>query len=230
MSLFGGGLVGGLLSGVAGAALDTFMSGDDVLVQPIPTFYFSVEIMDNVTDYKPPEVATSFGGADTSLGGNLLGAAQGLVATSNSLFNENENWWEKAFIDISGMEMGVDSEQKQMGGYNYPLDLPTKMKSPNVTLKRLYRPKNADEVWSVWIKETLEAMAMWETPITTKIMSITLFHPNLNKDGSPFILWVGTFYNAYPVKRSFGTFNSTSEDLMTEEIEVAYSNMTGLKP
>lgn len=231
MSLFGGGLVGGMLSTVAGAALDSFMTEDQVKVQPIPTFYFAVELFDgDAASYVAPEVVIP-GGADTSFGGNLLAAAKGMVATSNTLsFDPTENWHEKAFIDISGIEMGTETEQKQMGGYNYPLDLPGKMKNPHVMLKRLFRPINTDDVWSKWIDETIKAMSMWKTAIKTQIMTITLYHPNLNTDGDPYILWVGTFYDAYPVKHSFGTFSSTGEDLMTQEIEIAYSNMEGVSP
>jgi T4-like virus tail tube protein gp19 len=155
------------------------------------------------------------------MGAGALSAAKGAFAKNNTLsFDPNEKWHEKAFIEVSGIEMGVDTDPKPEGGYNYPLDIPTRMRNPHVTLKRLFRPKNESDVWSNWIKETFDAMAYWKTPIKT------LYHPNLGADsGKPLVLYSVALYDAYPVKQSFGTFNSTSEDLMTEEIELSYSNM-----
>ena len=232
MSFLGGGLIGSALGTMVGGALDTVLSNNEVMLKPIPTFYFEVDIFDS-KNYKAPKVDNVGSSGGGSLGSNLLSAASsvvGLGAANSLTMKPSENWYQKAFIEISGLEMEIDTESKYGGGQNFTLEVPNKRKNPHVVLKRLYRPINADEKkdkWTKWLKETYDATAYWKKSIKTKVVQITLFHPNLAGDGTPLVLYTVSLYDAYPVKQSFGSFNSTSEDLMTQEIEIAFSDTYG---
>jgi phage tail-like protein len=232
MSFLGGGLLGSALGSMVGGALDTVLSNNEVMLKPIPTFYFEVDIFDS-QGYSAPKIDDIGSTGGGGLGSNLLSAAKSVVGMSgnNSLtLKPGENWHEKAFIEITGLEMEIDTESKLGGGHNFTFEVPNKRKNQHVTLKRLYRPKNqkeSNDKWTKWLKETFDASAYWKKAIETKVVQITLFHPNLSSGGTPLVLYTISLYDAYPVKQSFGSFNSTSEDLMTQEIEIAYSNTYG---
>ncbi len=231
----GGGLIGGALASMVGGALDTVLGSDDVMLTPIPAFYFEVLLYDDETKYKKAEIASSFGESEGGLGGALagaMGAAQGMVSGPNTLQpGEYDNtWWQKSFIEVSGLEMGLEGKKTfNEGGYNYPIDLPDKMKNTAVTLKRLVRPNSwtDQDPWKKWYDETFNAMAYWETTIKTKIVQINIMHPNLKEKGETYILASIDLYDAYPSKVIHSSLNSTSEDLLVEEIEISYSNKYG---
>jgi len=226
----------GLGSGILGTAvsmgLDNKLSSNKPEFSPIPSFYFSVEIFDNISEdlsnknkANPNDIGEG--------GGSVLNQISSMVGLNNTLsFDSVEDWHNKSFIEISGIEITLDPDSKNEGGYNYPIDLPKQLKNPNIVLKRLFRPINANpdkDKWTKWIKDTMHSMAYWDKPIEKKNLQIIIYHPNLSSDsGKPYILHTVTVYDAYPVKQSFGTLNSTAEELFTEEIEISYSNTQAL--
>lgn len=231
MSFLGNGLVGNALSTMVGGALDSFMSGDEMKTSPIPSFYFEVDFFD--TDGYQSAKAKLPDAPDSGLGANLLSAAESLVSGPNTLKpgDYDKEWYLKSFIEVSGLEIGIDNDQKTEGGNNFPLNLPSKMKNQPITLKRLVRPATlVDDKWSKWIKETIDSAALWNTAIVPKNIQINVMHPNLSDSGEPFILMSLEIMNAYPTKLSYGTLSSTSEDLLTEEIEVSFKSINIVKP
>ena len=231
MSFFGNGILGSAMGNVLGSAMDSFLSTDEVNTQPIPSFYFEVDFFEadkfNKAKISTPKAAA--GGA-SAIGSNMLSGAASMLAKTKTL-NPGEfdkEWYLKAFVEVSGIEMGVETEQKNEGGYNFPIDMPTKMKSSHVTLKRLYRPASIKDKWSEWVQETLDSLAYWKKPIKTHIVQINIMHPNLSPEkGETYILHSIELYDAYPVRVSYTPLNSTSEDLLYQEIEISYSNSVG---
>jgi phage tail-like protein len=225
MSL-GGGMIGGMLTTALGALGDQVLGSDDVKYTPIPSFQFEVGFFEsggNSAVIKLPEA---------SLGNSLLGSLRTALPTGSllNLFNPGTHSWDKAFIEVSGLEMGSEADQKQEGGNNYPLNLPGKMKNQNVTLKRLVRPAimktfDNDGTWNGWIQKCLEAQASWAKAIKTKTVQINVMHPMLSASGESFIVLSIELLESYPVKVSYGTLSSSSEDLLTQEIEIAYKNI-----
>jgi hypothetical protein len=223
-----GGIVGSMLTGM----LDGALADDDAKFAPIPSFIFEVGFYD-----APGNVALSTP-EKASLGSSVLSGAMGALPTTSlfsgslqetSMTSPGKHSWEKAFIEVSGLEYGVDIEQKSEGGNNYPFNIINKMKTQNVTLKRLVRPAIIKDTggkkptnWNGWIKHTMEAMSLWSHPIIKKIVQINVMHPNLAANGDPYILMSIDLIDAFPVKVSYGTLSSSSEDLLTQEIEIAF--------
>lgn len=232
MSFLGSGLVGNALSTMMGGALDSVLSGEDLETSPIPSFYFEVDFFD-IVGYKSAELSTP-GASDNSLGANLMSAAQGMVTGPNMLKpgDYDGEWYLKSFIEVSGLEIGIDNDQKTEGGNNFPLNLPGKLRNQPVILKRLIRKKTIQtDRWSIWIKETIDSAKYWNTAIVPKNIQINVMHPNLQPmNGQPFILISIELLNAYPTKLSYGTLTSTSEDLLTEEIEISFMSISIVSP
>lgn len=231
----GGGLIGGALAGMMGSAMDAVLGDNDIALTPIPAFYFEVLVYDTleVKAITPPP-AEEGGGTLSSMGANALASAKSMIEGPNLLKpGENDKeWWKKAFIEVSGIELGVETSSKNYGGDNFPIDLPTTMKNPHVNLKRLVRPqllykegKKYKDDWNQWIEETLYSMAYWNTPVKTKYVQINVMHPNLKEGGEAYILKSINLEGAYPCKVSYSGLNSTSEDLLVQEIEVSYRNI-----
>lgn len=213
-----GGIVGGLLSGE-----------DDMNTSPIPSFYFEVLMFDK------PKLGVSLDLSALDSLGVAGDVAKGLVKEATSMVQgaidsflaipaPGDYHLDQSFIEVSGIEMQIDSITKAEGGYNYPIDLPGQLKNPHVILKRLVRMKTLKDKWSLWVSQTMERAALWNKAIETKHVQINIMHPNLSDSGSPIILKSIMLYDAYPVKTSFSTLNSTSEDFLVEEIEISYSN------
>ena len=223
-----GGIVGSMLTGM----LDGALADDDAKFAPIPSFIFEVGF------YSAPGNVALSTPEKASLASSVLSGAMGALPTTSlfsgsleetSMTSPGEHSWEKAFIEVSGLEYGVDVEQKSEGGNNYPFNIINKMKTQNVTLKRLVRPAIIKETggddptnWNGWIKHTMEAMSLWSHPIKKKIVQINVMHPNLTSRGKPYILMSIDLIDAFPVKVSYGTLSSSSEDLLTQEIEIAF--------
>lgn len=236
---------GGLMSGMAGSVLtgmlDAALADDNVKISPIPSFIFEVAF------YKTLKEAPITIPDKASLGESVLSGLTGSLPSTSSLgggsseitdmMNPGEFSWEKAFIEVSGLEFGFEVEPKPEGGNNFPINLPKQMKNQNLTLKRLVRPivmksKKADELkgitepktWNEWIDHSLGAASMWNYKIIPMVVQINLMHPNLQPKGKPYILLSINLEDAYPVKVSYGTLSSSSEDLLTQEIEIAYKS------
>lgn len=227
----GGGLIGGALAGMMGGAMDAVLGDDDILMSPIPAFYFEVDyyVAEKLNQKKisTPEEAGLLG----SMGANALAAAKGMISGPNTLDpGGTERWEEKAFIEVTGLGLESDNNSKNYGGDNYPVDIVGPMKNPHVVLKRLVRPKNLKDGWNTWIKDTMHSMAYWDKPIETRYIQINVMHPNLNQDGDPFILYSVDLVRAYPCKVSYSSLNSTSEDLFVQEIEISYRYMVPVEP
>ncbi len=233
MSFLGTGLVGNMLGTMLGGALDSVLSGDMLAESPIPSFYFEVDFFE-VDNYSSASLSLP-GDAPTglaALGANLSSAAMGMVTGPNTLQpgEYDKKWTEKAFIEVSGIELGIENDQKQEGGNNFPINLPGKMKNQPVVLKRLVRKKTINDKWDKWVLESLESAAYWNSAIKRKIIQINVMHPNLGDGGKPFILSSIELFDAYPTKFAYGTLSSTSEDLLTQEIEVTYSQIKIVSP
>jgi phage tail-like protein len=230
MSFLGNGIVGSALGSMLGGALDSFMSSDQLDTMPLPSFYF--EVLSYTKDEAFTSAEVGFGASTSlsglaALGSNMLSAATSMVAPNNTLNpgEHDDKWTEKAFIEVSGIEIGIDSEQKPEGGNNYQINFPTKMKTQPVTLKRLVRKKTIHDKWDLWIKESLDAAAHWNAPLKPRIIQINVMYPNLSEAGKNVIVASFELRDAYPTKLSYGTLSSSSEELLTQEIEITYSSL-----
>jgi len=232
--------MGGIAGSVFTAMLDGALADDDAKISPIPSFIFEVGF------YKTLKEAPISAPEKASMGSSIMSSLEGALP-STSLFGGTSNStnmtdpgafsWEKAFIEVSGLEFGAEIDTKQEGGNNYPINLPGKMKNQNVILKRLVRPnimvsKSTDDLagitepgtWNEWIDHSLQAMNLWKFKIIPMVVQINIMHPNLQSSGDPHILLSISLEDAYPVKVSYGTLSSSSEDLLTQEIEIAYKS------
>lgn len=215
-------MLSGATSAMFSGAMNGLLGDDDMDMSPIPSFYFDV---DCVTD--PSKLLTAGSSAAAGGGlGSMLGAAASAAmgAVMSSAFLTSGEWSaDKAFIEVSGLDMGLEGKKTfNEGGNNYPIDLPDKMKNTAMTLKRLIRPAILNDKWTEWYKHTFEATSLWIHPIEVRIVQICIMHPH-KSSGEPTILATIDLYNAYPSKVTWSSLNSTSEDLLVEEIEISYA-------
>jgi phage tail-like protein len=114
------------------------------------------------------------------------------------------------FRECSGIEVEVETLDYMEGGSNdFVHKLPTRVKYPNVVLKRGVTHE--------------EALAKWffDSRVTPqrKSMTITLLGPGTKEVRS----W--TFMNAYPVKWTGPSLNASSNQVAVESLEVVHNGL-----
>jgi hypothetical protein len=219
------GLLGGLASTMFSGFMDSALSKDDIYKAPIPAFYFEVVMYDtkgfNAKEIEKIQTLTGM----AAMAEAAEESAKALIPSTSIGLELGSPDLKSAFIEVSGIEIGLEGKKTfNEGGYNFPIDLPDKMKNSAITLKRLVRPLTLDleDDWKKWCGDTFEAMAYWQKKITTKIIQVNIMHPN--GADVPIILNSINFFDAYPSKVTLSALNSTSEDLLIEEIEISYSS------
>jgi phage tail-like protein len=122
-----------------------------------------------------------------------------------------------AFQEASGMEVSAELETISEAGRNeYSHRVPKRTSYNNLVLKRGLIVD--DSAMFTWVKDTLQNGL--NTKITPKKITVKLLDPK-KTDGTAIKAW--NFVNAYPVKWSLGSLNSTENALSVESIEFAYS-------
>jgi phage tail-like protein len=122
-----------------------------------------------------------------------------------------------AFQQVSGIDPKVAVEEAPEGGVNaYVHQLPGVTKHSNLVLKRGYVTQASS--LAQWADQTVGSTL--GTPIQTQVLTVSL----LGADGRPVVTW--TFQNAWPVKWEVGQFDSQSNTMLTETLEVAYTTVT----
>ena len=115
------------------------------------------------------------------------------------------------FTEVSGLGKEIEFLTHSEGGRNdYQWKLPTRMKHPNLVLKRGVTALKDLEEWT----------AGSEGP-ELKEITLTMYNQALEKIRS----W--SFSDAYPVKWTGPAFNAAQSTVATEVIEIAH---TGAKP
>lgn len=118
-----------------------------------------------------------------------------------------------SFQEVSGISTEMETEPVTEGGNPYKVQLPKALKHGNLVLKRGIADMNSPLV--TLCRETLESD--FAVPIEPQQVNVLL----MNWAGSPMRGW--TFRNAFPVKWSVDSFNSTKNEVAIETIELSYS-------
>jgi len=120
-----------------------------------------------------------------------------------------------AFQEVSGLEVGLDTEPLTEGGENrFIHQLPKPAKRSNLVLKRGLTTMASGVLWC---KDVLEGGL--EDEIQTKDITVSI----LNELSIPVANW--TIGNAWPVKWTPGQFDAMKNALAIESIEFAYSTL-----
>lgn len=121
-----------------------------------------------------------------------------------------------SFSEVSGFSMELVTEEVKESGENYFVhQLPQKVKHGNLILKRALEPLN--NPLETWIHDTIDGG--FNKKITPKEITVNL----LDKEGNPLCSWF--FTNAFPVKWEVSGFNSMSNSLVVETLELKYNEM-----
>ena len=119
-----------------------------------------------------------------------------------------------AFTEVSGIATEIETEALVEGGENrFVHQLPKQVKHGKLEMKRGIAKKISPLV--VWCKETLEGEFAKRIETQTIIVKLT------GAQGQVLRGW--KFNNAYPVKWSVDTFNSTKNEVAVESIAFAYT-------
>ena len=117
------------------------------------------------------------------------------------------------FRECTGIAVEVETKEYMEGGSNeYVHKLPTRIKYPNIVLKRGVTHEEALLQW------------FWESrfAVQRRDMTITLIGPG----AKPVRTWA--FLNAYPVKWTGPNLNASSNQIATETLEVVHNGLRGL--
>lgn len=121
------------------------------------------------------------------------------------------------FQEVSGIDPHIDIEEPvERGGNANVHALPGIARNSNLVLKRGYVTQSS-------------ALAQWAGQVTgstlgstiqTQAIAVTL----LGAMQQPLVTW--TFEHAWPVKWETGPLDSNTNDVLTEMLEIAYTNVT----
>jgi phage tail-like protein len=117
------------------------------------------------------------------------------------------------FRECTGIAVEIETKDYMEGGSNdFVHKLPTRVKYPNVVLKRGVTHEDALLKW------------FWDTRTTVqrRDMTITLLGPGAKTVRT----WA--FLNAYPVKWTGPNLNASSNQIATETLEVVHNGLRGL--
>jgi phage tail-like protein len=117
------------------------------------------------------------------------------------------------FRECTGIAVEIETKDYMEGGSNdFVHKLPTRVKYPNVVLKRGVTHEDALLKW------------FWDTRTTVqrRDMTITLLGPGAKTVRT----WA--FLNAYPVKWTGPNMNAGSNQIATETLEVVHNGLRGL--
>jgi len=114
------------------------------------------------------------------------------------------------FAEVSGLSAEIETFSYNEGGRNDAVHkLPTRMKHPNLVLKRgVTTVKDLQE----WLQDSYMGPSRKE-------ITLTMYNEHLDK------LRVWSFKNAYPVKWTGPTFNVAQSTLATEAIEIVHDGI-----
>jgi phage tail-like protein len=114
------------------------------------------------------------------------------------------------FTEVSGLSAEIETMTYTEGGRNDSVHkLPTRMKHPNLVLKRGVTTVKDLEAW-------LEDSFMGPS---RKEITLTMYNEQLEK------IRVWSFKNAYPVKWTGPQFNSAQSTVATESIEIVHDGI-----
>ena len=119
------------------------------------------------------------------------------------------------FMEVSGLEVSIETEEISEGGQNgFVHKLPGRMSWPNITLKRGITQNDA---LLAWLHEASgEKFAASGNKLVRKAAAITLMGPG----GERLRAW--EFEDAFPVKWTGPSFAVTSTDMAVEELEITH--------
>lgn len=119
------------------------------------------------------------------------------------------------FMEISGLEVSVETEEVQEGGQNsFVHKLPGRMTWPNITLKRGITQQNTLLEWLN--KSSGEKFSSGGNKLKRTTAAITL----TASDGTRLRAW--EFDGVFPVKWTGPSFAVSSTDMAVEQLEVTH--------
>jgi phage tail-like protein len=119
------------------------------------------------------------------------------------------------FMEVSGLEVNVATEDLEEGGENnYVHKLPGRMSWPNITLKRGITQNDTLLAWLN--KSSGEQFSASGNVLTRSTAAITLLGPSAQR------LRAWEFDGAFPVRWKGPTFAAGSNDAATEELEITH--------
>ena len=114
------------------------------------------------------------------------------------------------FTEVSGLSGEMETLSYNEGGRNDRVHrLPTRMKHPNLVLKRGVTNRAELEIWFDKVSASPEP----------KTIQLTMYNQQLEK------MRAWSFANAYPVKWTGPTFNVGQNQYATEAIEIAHDGI-----
>lgn len=121
-----------------------------------------------------------------------------------------------SFTEVSGLQVEIEQKETiEEGGQNeYVHKLPGRMKWPNLVLKRGITADNHLFEW--FRKSSGEGFEGNRASLDRRLAALVM----VDGQGAPLRSWV--FYDAFPVKWTGPKFAASSNDVATEELEIAH--------
>ncbi|MEO0583380.1 MAG: phage tail protein [Bacteroidota bacterium] len=126
-------------------------------------------------------------------------------------FSGISNEGDTKFMEVSGLEMTLETKPFKEGGSQHTYFLPVKTKFKHLVLKRGFYK---DSELIQWCKDTFQSYKIDLKDVTIKL---------LDEKGIPIATW--TAINAYPVKWNMSNFNSNKNEIAIETLELAFETL-----
>lgn len=124
-----------------------------------------------------------------------------------------------AFAEVRGIGVEMEYEDYREGGKGGPvIKLPSMPRYPNLVLRRGIIPESS--AFGDWVRQVMISNYDLGNVIEPQTITVSL----LNPEGEPSMAW--TFYSAYLIKWSLDELSSTRNEILMEELEIAYSYFT----
>ncbi|UQZ88724.1 glycerol acyltransferase [Deltaproteobacteria bacterium Smac51] len=133
----------------------------------------------------------------------------------NVTFSGSSGSFDMGFMEVSGLEMKLETETVVEGGeYVYAYQLPKRLAAPSLTLKR---GLTVDSNLELWVRDALEDFTFEPLLVTVSL---------LNEDGNPLMSWQA--YQAWPKSWSLGSLNAREDQIVIETLTLAYAHLRRL--
>lgn len=118
------------------------------------------------------------------------------------------------FQSVSGLNQEVQTESIKEGGENrFEHVVPTRIKTPNLVLKRGILTSDNSEI-TQWCKNAFEDQSFLPTDLLVEL---------LNENHEPLLTWKVIY--AIPVKWSLNEFNAEKSEILIETFELNYNRL-----
>lgn len=174
--------------------------------------------MSNKFTYMPPTTFRFSVLLLNDLSGDKQKALDYLFSKDESVRVNDRKFKETGFKSVSGLEVSLETEPAQVGGINDVVyQLPKKVKYSNLVLNRGIAVQDSFLTKWFWLQQQQDGQ------VIKKDLLVSLLSPQ----NVPMIIWL--VLGAYPISWKSTNLDATENQILYEEIQLAYNSFEIIK-